>query len=78
MLSGTNLGARSNRAVVGSQASLVTVKPAVTQTLAIQCRSGSRRSTPGGLKRWAAVTALEDSSLHLVSSEGADHSLHRA
>ncbi|DBB06896.1 hypothetical protein WJX82_003552 [Trebouxia sp. C0006] len=72
MFSGTNLGARSNRAVVGSQASLVTVKPAVTQTLAIQCRSGSRRSTPGGLKRWAAVTALEDSSLHLVSSEEYD------
>jgi len=64
--------------VVGSQASLVTVKPAVTQTLAIQCRSGSRRSAPGGLKRWAAVTALEESSLHLVSSEGADRSLHRA
>lgn len=72
MFSCTNLAARNNRAVVGSQASLVTVKPAVTQTLAIQCRSGSRRSAPGGVKRWAAVTALEESSLHLVSSEEYD------
>ncbi|DBA85772.1 hypothetical protein WJX77_008575 [Trebouxia sp. C0004] len=72
MFSCTNLAARSNRAVVGSQASLVTVKPAVTQTLALQCRSGSRRSAPVGLKRWAAVTALEESSLHLVSSEEYD------
>jgi len=64
--------------VVGSQASLVTVKPAVTQTLAMQCRGGSRRSAPVGLKRWVAVSALEESSLHLVSSEGADRSLHRA
>ncbi|DBA88893.1 TPA: hypothetical protein ACH3X2_000135 [Trebouxia sp. C0005] len=72
MFSGTNLAARSNRAVAGSQASLVTVKPAVTQTPAVQCRNGSRRSAPGGLKRWAAVTALEESSLHLLSSEEYD------